>query len=120
MSFSEECQEDSFASIKHSDLIQQERSDSPAPSCVSMKSDLSVNPPLEFKDGDPSSGHSRPTVAMISSTCCGIRFASSLATVEQNSSTGLLEAAITQITTTGLPRASFTLVLLLDSSAWRS
>ncbi|XP_078147768.1 protein NLRC3-like isoform X2 [Centroberyx gerrardi] len=34
--------------------IQQERADSPVPSCVFMKSDASMDPPLEFKDGQHS------------------------------------------------------------------
>ncbi|XP_062873154.1 NACHT, LRR and PYD domains-containing protein 12-like isoform X2 [Trichomycterus rosablanca] len=34
------------------------RSHSPVPSCVSMKSDDSMRPPITFKDGDPSSVHS--------------------------------------------------------------
>ncbi|CAL8308311.1 unnamed protein product [Merluccius merluccius] len=33
---------------------QQERADSPGPSCVSMKSDWSMNHPVQFKDGNPS------------------------------------------------------------------
>ncbi|KAK0133460.1 NLR family CARD domain-containing protein 3 [Merluccius polli] len=33
---------------------QQERADSPGPSCVSMKSDWSMSPPLNFKDGNQS------------------------------------------------------------------
>ncbi len=32
--------------------VQQERSDSPEPSCVSMKSDWSIDPPPEIKGGD--------------------------------------------------------------------
>ncbi|XP_071395585.1 protein NLRC3-like isoform X2 [Centroberyx affinis] len=35
-------------------MIQQERPDSPEPSCVSMKSDQSKEPPLHFKDKHPS------------------------------------------------------------------
>ncbi|KAI4873238.1 hypothetical protein NFI96_022815, partial [Prochilodus magdalenae] len=35
--------------------IETKRSDSPEPSCVSMRSDASMNPPMVFKDGDPSS-----------------------------------------------------------------
>ncbi|KAL6460363.1 hypothetical protein MHYP_G00303290 [Metynnis hypsauchen] len=58
MSLSEECEEDSSTSEIHSDLIHMKRPDSPAPSCVSMKSDWSMNHPLMFKDGDPSSEHS--------------------------------------------------------------
>ncbi|XP_071402516.1 NLR family CARD domain-containing protein 3-like [Centroberyx affinis] len=34
--------------------VQQERPDSPEPSCVSMKSDWSMDRPIEFKDKDPS------------------------------------------------------------------
>ncbi|KAF4079457.1 hypothetical protein AMELA_G00178250 [Ameiurus melas] len=34
--------------------LQGERSESPAPSCISMKSDKSMSPPLMFKDGDSS------------------------------------------------------------------
>ncbi|KAK0140562.1 NLR family CARD domain-containing protein 3 [Merluccius polli] len=34
--------------------VQQERADSPGPSCVSMKSDWSMDKPPEFKDGCPS------------------------------------------------------------------
>uniref|UniRef100_A0A8C5FRR4 NACHT domain-containing protein n=1 Tax=Gadus morhua TaxID=8049 RepID=A0A8C5FRR4_GADMO len=34
--------------------VQQERADSPGPSCVSMKSDHSMNHPVSFKDGRPS------------------------------------------------------------------
>uniref|UniRef100_A0A8C5B8I8 Uncharacterized protein n=2 Tax=Gadus morhua TaxID=8049 RepID=A0A8C5B8I8_GADMO len=34
--------------------VQQERADSPGPSCVSMKSDWSMANPLNFKDGNPS------------------------------------------------------------------
>ncbi|CAL8290749.1 unnamed protein product [Lota lota] len=33
---------------------QQERADSPGPSCVSMKSDRSMDPPVKFKDGNQS------------------------------------------------------------------
>ncbi|KAM4606029.1 uncharacterized protein ACJ7VT_016300 [Polymixia lowei] len=33
------------------DRVQQERPDSPVPSCVSMKSDRSMDQPIEFKDG---------------------------------------------------------------------
>ncbi|CAL8288402.1 unnamed protein product [Lota lota] len=33
---------------------QQERADSPGPSCVSMKSDRSMDPPVRFKDGNQS------------------------------------------------------------------
>ncbi|XP_046691447.1 NACHT, LRR and PYD domains-containing protein 12-like isoform X2 [Silurus meridionalis] len=38
---------------------QLKRSNSPDDSCVSMKSESSMNSPLEFKDGDRSSGHSQ-------------------------------------------------------------
>ncbi|KAI5607259.1 NACHT, LRR and PYD domains-containing protein 3-like isoform X1 [Silurus asotus] len=38
---------------------QLKRSDSPLDSCVSMKSESSMNSPPEFKDGDRSSGHSQ-------------------------------------------------------------
>ncbi|XP_053544214.1 NACHT, LRR and PYD domains-containing protein 3 isoform X4 [Ictalurus punctatus] len=38
--------------------LQGERSESPAPSCISMKSDQSMHPPLRFKDGDSSLLHS--------------------------------------------------------------
>ncbi|XP_036418454.1 NACHT, LRR and PYD domains-containing protein 3-like isoform X1 [Colossoma macropomum] len=55
MNLSEECEEDSSTPNKHSDLIHMKRSDSPAPSCVSMKSDESMDHPLMFKNGDPSS-----------------------------------------------------------------
>ncbi|CAL8274300.1 unnamed protein product [Merluccius merluccius] len=34
--------------------VQQERADSPGPSCVSMKSDRSMDKPVKFKDGRPS------------------------------------------------------------------
>ncbi|XP_071403216.1 protein NLRC3-like [Centroberyx affinis] len=34
--------------------VQQERPDSPVPSCVSMKSDASMDPPVKFKDGQHS------------------------------------------------------------------
>ncbi|CAL8397303.1 unnamed protein product [Boreogadus saida] len=34
--------------------VQQERADSPGPSCVSMKSDRSMEQPHNFKDGNPS------------------------------------------------------------------
>uniref|UniRef100_UPI003AAF1CC5 protein NLRC3-like n=1 Tax=Centroberyx gerrardi TaxID=166262 RepID=UPI003AAF1CC5 len=34
--------------------VQQERPDSPEPSCVSMKSDRSMDPPIKFKDKHPS------------------------------------------------------------------
>ncbi|XP_053091308.1 NACHT, LRR and PYD domains-containing protein 12 isoform X4 [Pangasianodon hypophthalmus] len=37
---------------KDESLIQGERSDSPEPSCVSMKSDASMNPPIRFRDSD--------------------------------------------------------------------
>ncbi|KAL6460359.1 hypothetical protein MHYP_G00303250, partial [Metynnis hypsauchen] len=57
MNVSEECEEDS-STTKHSDLVQQERSDSPACSCVSMKSHWSIDYPPLFKGGDPLSGHS--------------------------------------------------------------
>ncbi|XP_053505825.1 NLR family CARD domain-containing protein 3-like isoform X1 [Ictalurus furcatus] len=40
--------------------LQGKRSESPAPSCISMKSDWSMNIPLEFKDGDSSPLHSVP------------------------------------------------------------
>ena len=36
--------------------MQQQRADSPEPSCVSMKSDQSMEPPLVFKDGQPADG----------------------------------------------------------------
>uniref|UniRef100_UPI003AAAA86C uncharacterized protein isoform X1 n=1 Tax=Centroberyx gerrardi TaxID=166262 RepID=UPI003AAAA86C len=39
--------------------VQQERADSPVPSCVSMKSDQSMDPPLAFKDGQHSTEQSR-------------------------------------------------------------
>ncbi|XP_060771522.1 NACHT, LRR and PYD domains-containing protein 3-like isoform X2 [Neoarius graeffei] len=38
--------------------VQMKRSDSPEPSCVSMKSDASMEPPWAFKTGNPSPGHS--------------------------------------------------------------
>ncbi|XP_053544312.1 NLR family CARD domain-containing protein 3 isoform X1 [Ictalurus punctatus] len=38
--------------------LQGKRSESPAPSCISMKSDQSMEPPLKFKDGDFSLLHS--------------------------------------------------------------
>ncbi|XP_058272993.1 NLR family CARD domain-containing protein 3-like isoform X2 [Hemibagrus wyckioides] len=38
--------------------LQGKRSESPAPSCISMKTDESMNPPLLFKDGDSSLLHS--------------------------------------------------------------
>ncbi|XP_037395123.1 NACHT, LRR and PYD domains-containing protein 3-like [Pygocentrus nattereri] len=59
MSLSEECEEDSSTSIKHAHLIHIKRSDPPAPSCVSMKSDESIDIPPVIKDGRPSSGHSQ-------------------------------------------------------------
>ena len=34
--------------------VQQERADSPGPSCVSMKSDRSMGVPVTFKDGNQS------------------------------------------------------------------
>ncbi|CAL8378460.1 unnamed protein product [Boreogadus saida] len=34
--------------------VQRERADSPGPSCVSMKSDHSMDPPVTFKDGNHS------------------------------------------------------------------
>ncbi|KAK3544758.1 hypothetical protein QTP86_026729 [Hemibagrus guttatus] len=37
--------------------LQGKRSESPAPSCISMKSDESIERPLEFKDGDSSLLH---------------------------------------------------------------
>ncbi|XP_053505807.1 NLR family CARD domain-containing protein 3 isoform X2 [Ictalurus furcatus] len=40
--------------------LQGKRSESPAPSCISMKSDWSMDIPLEFKDGDSSLLHSVP------------------------------------------------------------
>uniref|UniRef100_A0A8C5A527 NACHT, LRR and PYD domains-containing protein 12-like n=1 Tax=Gadus morhua TaxID=8049 RepID=A0A8C5A527_GADMO len=40
--------------------VQQERKDSPAPSCVSMKSDWSMRQPPEFKDGGPSREERQP------------------------------------------------------------
>ncbi|XP_053087333.1 NACHT, LRR and PYD domains-containing protein 14-like isoform X3 [Pangasianodon hypophthalmus] len=40
--------------------LQRKRSDSPAPSCVSMKSDESMEPPRNFKNGNPSCAHSKP------------------------------------------------------------
>ncbi|XP_053544257.1 NACHT, LRR and PYD domains-containing protein 12 [Ictalurus punctatus] len=39
--------------------LQGKRSESPAPSCISMKSDGSMDPPLRFKDGDSSLLHSK-------------------------------------------------------------
>ncbi|XP_053505806.1 NLR family CARD domain-containing protein 3 isoform X1 [Ictalurus furcatus] len=39
--------------------LQGKRSESPAPSCISMKSDWSMNIPLVFKDGDSSLLHSK-------------------------------------------------------------
>ncbi|XP_036418459.1 protein NLRC3-like isoform X2 [Colossoma macropomum] len=57
MSLSEQCEEGSSTSKKHSDLIHIKRSDSPAPSCVSMKSNESIGQPPNFKHGDPSSGY---------------------------------------------------------------
>ncbi|XP_060760438.1 NACHT, LRR and PYD domains-containing protein 12-like [Neoarius graeffei] len=39
--------------------LQMKRSDSPEPSCVSMKSDDSMDPPLYFNSGKPSSVHSK-------------------------------------------------------------
>ena len=36
--------------------MQQQRADSPEPSCVSMKSDRSMNYPITFKDGQPADG----------------------------------------------------------------
>ncbi|KAG7224689.1 hypothetical protein INR49_011486 [Caranx melampygus] len=36
--------------------MQQQRSDSPEPSCVSMKSDRSMHQPLNFKEGQPADG----------------------------------------------------------------
>ncbi|XP_060771426.1 NACHT, LRR and PYD domains-containing protein 12-like isoform X4 [Neoarius graeffei] len=38
--------------------VQMKRSDSPEPSCVSMKSDASMPHPWDFKTGNPSPGHS--------------------------------------------------------------
>ncbi|KAG7320073.1 hypothetical protein KOW79_015926 [Hemibagrus wyckioides] len=38
--------------------LQGERSESPAPSCISMKSDQSMDPPQRFKNGDSSLLHS--------------------------------------------------------------
>ncbi|MCJ8729058.1 hypothetical protein PDJAM_G00012260, partial [Pangasius djambal] len=37
---------------KDESLIQGERSDSPEPSCVSMKSDRSMDKPIHFRDTD--------------------------------------------------------------------
>ena len=37
-----------------SERVQQQRADSPGPSCVSMKSDHSMRPPPTFKDGNQS------------------------------------------------------------------
>ncbi|XP_053199887.1 NACHT, LRR and PYD domains-containing protein 12-like, partial [Scomber japonicus] len=39
--------------------MQQQRADSPEPSCVSMKSDRSMGPPFDFKDGQPADGSIR-------------------------------------------------------------
>ncbi|XP_060760485.1 NACHT, LRR and PYD domains-containing protein 12-like [Neoarius graeffei] len=39
--------------------LQRKKSDSPEPSCVSMKSDRSMDPPLNFNSGNPSSVHSK-------------------------------------------------------------
>ncbi|KAF5888610.1 protein NLRC3-like isoform X1, partial [Clarias magur] len=39
--------------------LQRKRSDSPEPSCVSMKSNMSMDPPANFKHGDSSSVHSK-------------------------------------------------------------
>ncbi|XP_062853676.1 NLR family CARD domain-containing protein 3-like [Trichomycterus rosablanca] len=39
-------------------LISVQRSESPVPSCISIKSDESIHPPLNFKDEDPSFGPS--------------------------------------------------------------
>ncbi|CAL8378244.1 unnamed protein product [Gadus morhua 'NCC'] len=43
---------DGNQSIKKRRVQQQQRADSPGPSCVSMKSDWSMDPPLTFKDGN--------------------------------------------------------------------
>uniref|UniRef100_A0A8C5D1W2 NACHT domain-containing protein n=1 Tax=Gadus morhua TaxID=8049 RepID=A0A8C5D1W2_GADMO len=40
--------------IPNTDSVQQQRADSPGPSCVSMKSDRSMDTPYRFKDGNPS------------------------------------------------------------------
>ncbi|CAL8298299.1 unnamed protein product [Gadus morhua 'NCC'] len=45
---------------KAKSLEQQERADSPGPSCVSMKSDRSMDYPLDFKDGRPSREERQP------------------------------------------------------------
>ncbi|KAL7826697.1 hypothetical protein AOLI_G00319060 [Acnodon oligacanthus] len=57
-------------------LVQLKISDSPAPSCDSMRSDVSVDQPPPFKDGDPSSGHSSGQVkrsASPISSCVSMR-----------------------------------------------
>ena len=36
--------------------MQQQRADSPEPSCVSLKSDWSMDHPIMFKDGQPADG----------------------------------------------------------------
>ncbi|KAF4080770.1 hypothetical protein AMELA_G00175080, partial [Ameiurus melas] len=46
--------------IKATSKLQRKRSDSPEPSCVSMKSGASMDPPWYFKNGNPSSVHSVP------------------------------------------------------------
>ncbi|KAK3505679.1 hypothetical protein QTP70_020760, partial [Hemibagrus guttatus] len=45
--------------IANKGKLQGKRSESPAPSCISMKSDWSMDPPLVFKDGDSSLLHSK-------------------------------------------------------------
>ncbi|KAK3517317.1 hypothetical protein QTP70_003301 [Hemibagrus guttatus] len=44
-------------SMKKHSKLQGKRSESPAPSCISMKSDQSMDPPLGFKDEDSSLLH---------------------------------------------------------------
>ncbi|XP_062278012.1 NLR family CARD domain-containing protein 3-like [Scomber scombrus] len=65
--------------------MQQQRADSPEPSCVSMKSDASMGRPVKFKDGQPADGRMQqqradsPEPSCVSmksdwSMGCGIKF----------------------------------------------
>ncbi|XP_050959138.1 NACHT, LRR and PYD domains-containing protein 3 isoform X3 [Labeo rohita] len=47
--------EDVFPGYRHSDSVHQKRSEA-EPSCVSMKSDMSMDKPMQFKGGDSQSG----------------------------------------------------------------
>ncbi|XP_060798413.1 NACHT, LRR and PYD domains-containing protein 12-like isoform X1 [Neoarius graeffei] len=51
-------QPDGFPQLNKSSVPKMKRSESPGPSCVSMKSDFSMDFPLMFKDGESTAGYS--------------------------------------------------------------